>query len=493
MFKSGIIVMIITLVSRVLGLGRTTFVASIFGATALTDAFNSSFRIANLFRQLLGEGALGTVFIPVYNDKVKEVGEKDAKKLLFSVLNLLFIFLIIIYAFTLLFSDTIIQLAVSGYDQETKELASIMLKIMSIYIVFIGMSGMICAILNNFKKFAVAASTSIFFNIAIMMSGYLLSGKYGIYSLCIGVVVGGFLQFIIVLPSFFKIVKTYSFKIDKEDKSLKLIFTMLVPMLIGIFAKQFNTIIDQNFASFLDAGGVSALENATRIYNLPLGVFGISIANVVYPTLSRASSNNDLEKVKESLQMGLKFLMFLVIPSTGALIFFSKEIVDIIVGYGNYSDRAVIVTAESLALYSVGLYFYTANHLLSRNFYTNKNTKDPVKFSIISIIANIVLNAILIGKFRHMGLAFATAIASTINFLLLYIVSNKKYIKLDTKELLKFLFYTIISTLIAVAGGKFIDNKFIALIVFGIVYLGIWAYPIKKGGLDVFRGVRVKE
>ncbi len=492
MFKSGIIVMIITMISRVLGLGRTTFVATIFGATALTDAFNSSFRIANLFRQLLGEGALGTVFIPVYNDKVKEVGEKDAKKLLFSVLNLLFIFLMIIYAFTLIFSDNIIQIAVSGYDLETKALASTMLRIMSLYIVFIGMSGMICAVLNNYKKFAVAASTSVFFNISIMSLGFLLSSKYGIYSLCIGVVIGGLLQFIIVLPSFFKIVKTYSFKIDKNDNSLKLIFTMLIPMLIGIFAKQFNTIIDQNFASFLDVGGVSALENATRIYNLPLGVFGISIANVVYPTLSKASSNNDVKKVKESLQMGLKFLMFLVIPSMGALIFFSKEVVDIIVGYGNYSDKAIGVTAEALALYSVGLYFYAANHLLSRNFYTNKNTKDPVKFSIISIISNVILNAILIGKFRHMGLAFATAMASTLNFLLLYIVNNKKYIKLDTKELLKFLIFTIFSTIFALVTGKFFINKFVSLIAFGLVYLAIWAYPIKKGGLDVFKGARVR-
>ncbi len=492
MFKSGIIVMIITMISRVLGLGRTTFVATIFGATALTDAFNSSFRIANLFRQLLGEGALGTVFIPVYNDKVKEVGEKDAKKLLFSVLNLLFIFLMIIYAFTLIFSDSIIQIAVSGYDLETKALASTMLRIMSLYIVFIGMSGMICAVLNNYKKFAVAASTSVFFNISIMSLGFLLSSKYGIYSLCIGVVIGGLLQFIIVLPSFFKIVKTYSFKIDKNDNSLKLIFTMLIPMLIGIFAKQFNTIIDQNFASFLDVGGVSALENATRIYNLPLGVFGISIANVVYPTLSKASSNNDVKKVKESLQMGLKFLMFLVIPSMGALIFFSKEVVDIIVGYGNYSDKAIGVTAEALALYSVGLYFYAANHLLSRNFYTNKNTKDPVKFSIISIISNVILNAILIGKFRHMGLAFATAMASTLNFLLLYIVNNKKYIKLDTKELIKFLIFTIFSTIFALVTGKFFINKFVSLIVFGLVYLAIWAYPIKKGGLDVFKGARVR-
>lgn len=481
MFRSGIIVMIITMLSRVLGLGRTAIIASTFGATSLTDAYFSAFKIANLFRQLLGEGALGTVFIPIYNDKVKEVGEKEAKRLLFSILNLLFIFLIIIFSISFLFSQQVIDITVRGYDLETRRLASKMLKMMSIYIVFIGMSGMICAFLNNYKRFATAASTSIYFNLAIIVSAILLRNKYGIYSLCIGVVTGGLLQLFVVLPEFFRIVKKYRFHIDFKDPSLKLIFLMLLPMLVGIFAKQFNTIIDQFFASYLREGGVTALENATRIYNLPLGVFGISIATVVYPTLSRAVSNNDESKVKESIEMGLKLLLFLVVPSIIVFTLLSKEVVNLILGYGSFGTEAVKVTGEALAFYSLGLFFYTANHILSRAFYSRKNTKDPVKFSIITIIINIVLNGLLISSMEHRGLALATAIASGVNFMLLYIYSNRLYTKLDHRKLFTFFIIVTLTGFFAYFSSKFVSSSIVKLIVFSVVYLILWAYPIKKG------------
>lgn len=499
MFKSGIIVMIITMLSRILGLGRTTLVAVMFGATNLTDAFNSAFKIANLFRQLLGEGALGTVFIPVYNDKVKEVGEEKAKSLMFSILNILFLFLIVIYGFTFIFSKGIIETIARGYTPETVIWASRMLKIMAVYIVFIGMSGMMCAVLNNYKKFATAASTSIFFNLAIITSTFYLKPSYGIYALCIGVVIGGLLQFLVVLPEFFKIVRKYSFRIDWKDPSLKLIFTMLLPMLVGIFARQFNTVIDQFFASYLAQGGVSVLENATRIYNLPLGVFGISIATVVYPTLSKAVSNNDEEKVRTSIEMGLKLLSFLVIPSIMVLTFFAGDVVRIILGYGRYGVEAVKATSEALAFYSIGLYFYTANHILNRAFYARKNTKDPVKFSIITIAVNVVLNALLIKSMAHMGLALATALASTLNFVLLYIYNRKMYVRLNERSLVAFIIKVAVSGGIALLSAYFIGNmirlgsytrieSIMKLGVFSVAYLLLWAYPIKKGGLDVFRG-----
>lgn len=486
MFKNGIIVMIITMLSRILGLGRTAIIASTFGASALTDAYFSAFKIANLFRQLLGEGALGTVFIPVYNDKVKENGDKEASKLMFSVLNLLFFFLIIIFSFTFFFSSPIIEITVKGYDIETKRNAALMLKSMSSYIVFIGMSGMICAVLNNYKKFAIAASTSIFFNLAIIIGALLFSDKFGIQSLCFGVVVGGILQFLIVLPSFFQIVKRYSFKIDFRDPSLKLIFIMILPMLIGIFARQFNTVIDQFFASYLNQGGVSALENATRIYNLPLGVFGISIATVVYPTLSKAVSAKNETKAKESIESGLKLLMFLVIPSITGLCFFSKEIVRLILGYGHFGADSVKITGEALAFYSAGLFFYTANHILNRAFYSRKNTKDPVKFSIFTIVINIVLNALLIKTMAHKGLALATAVASGVNFILLYHYHNKLYINLNHKSLLNFGAKISASCILAFIPAYFMGNDIMKLTIFSVIYCAVWAYPLKKGGLDFF-------
>ena len=270
MFKSGILVMLITLVSRVLGLARSIVVAYYFGASAGTDAFFSAFKISNFFRQLLGEGALGTSFIPMYNEKVGKEGEEEGKKFIFSILNIVFIFSIIISIGMIIFSDEIIKIIVSGFSLETKEIASGLLKIMSSYFIFISLSGMIGAILNNFKCFVVPASTSIFFNLAILGGAIFFGKTYGIKAMAYGVLVGGLLQLIIVLPQFFKRVGMYRFKIDFKDKYLKRIFYLMLPMLVGIVARQFNTIVDQFFASYLESGGVSALENATRVYNLSL-------------------------------------------------------------------------------------------------------------------------------------------------------------------------------------------------------------------------------
>ncbi len=195
---------------------------------------------------------------------------------------------------------------------------------MSSYFIFISLSGMIGAILNNFKCFVVPASTSIFFNLAILGGAVFFGKTYGIKAMAYGVLVGGLLQLIIVLPQFFKRVGMYRFKIDFKDKYLKRIFYLMLPMLfkidfkdkylkrifylmlpmlVGIVARQFNTIVDQFFASYLESGGVSALENATRVYNLPIGVFGISISTVIYPALSKKIVNKNFEAVEEDIKI----------------------------------------------------------------------------------------------------------------------------------------------------------------------------------------------
>ncbi len=486
MFKSGILVMIITLISRVLGMVRTVIIASYFGANWLTDAYFSAFKISNFFRQLLGEGALGTVFIPIYNQKEKECGEEEAKKLIFSIVNLLFVFTCLIAVLMVIFSRPIIEIIVSGYDAQTKELASKLLKVMAVYFVFIGLSGMIGAILNNFKQFLIPASTSLFFNIAIIVAAMFFSNKYGIYSLAFGVVVGGILQLLIVIPPFIKQVKTYKFSINFKDPHLKRVFLLILPMLIGIFAKQFNVLVDQFFASFLASGGVSALENATRLYNLPLGVFGISIATVVYPGLSRAMENGNHEKVENTLIKGLNFLSFLIIPSIFVMTFYSQEVIELVLGYGRYSEYSIKISSESLRFYSIGLYFYTAIHLLSRSFYGMKNTRDPVKYSLISIVINIVLNYLLIEKFKHIGISFATSVASAVNFFLLYIYFNKKYVKLDTKKSIKFVSYVFISAVFALFASMQLESNILKILVFGVVYLLFWILPIKRRGMDAF-------
>lgn len=486
MFRSGLLVMIITMVSRVLGLVRAGIIAYYFGASAMTDAFFSAFKISNFFRQLLGEGALGSSFIPLYNERVESEGEENSKQFIYSILNLLFVFSTIVTILMIIFSQGIIDGIVSGFPDETKIIASRLLKIMSVYFVFISLSGMVCAILNNFKQFAVPASTSIFFNLAIILASMYFGKTYGIDALAYGVVIGGLFQFLVVLPAFFKIMKGYSFKIDWKDPYLKKIFIMICPMLIGIVARQVNTIVDQMFASYLAEGGVSALENATRLYLLPVGVFGVSISTVIFPALSKAMSKNDLDGATDNIVKGLNILLFLIIPSTAVLTFYAPEVVRLTLSYGKFDEEAVRVTSQALLYYSLGLYFYTAIYLMTRAFYSVKNSKYPVKFSIISIVINIVLNFLLIKSMAYRGLALSTSIASGVNFFLLLIVFRRKYINFSLKKSYIFFIKTFIITAIALIASYKIDNTIIKLVVFSAVYMLFWAKSLLKNKMEVF-------
>ena len=486
MFRSGLLVMIITMVSRVLGLVRATIIAYYFGASGATDAYFSAFKISNFFRQLLGEGALGSSFIPLYNEKIETEGEEKGKEFIYSILNLIFIFSTLITLLMIIFSQDIINLIVNGFPTETKILASQLLKIMSVYFIFISLSGMICAMLNNFKQFAIPASTSIFFNLAIILASMGFSKTFGISALAYGVVLGGALQFLVVLPSFFKIVKGYSFKINWKDPYLKKIFILMCPMLVGIVARQVNTIVDQVFASYLQEGGVTALENATRLYLLPVGVFGVSISTVIFPVLSKAVAKNDLKTAEENIVKGLNILLFLIIPSIAVLTFYSADVIRLTLSYGKFGEDAVKVTSEALLYYSLGLYFYTAIYLMTRAFYSVKNSSYPVRFSIVSIIINIVLNFALIKPMAYRGLALSTSIASGVNFILLVYIFRKKYMKFPLKRSLIFFGKVMLTTAIALGASYYVHNTVIKLLVFSAVYMIFWAKSLIKNKMEVF-------
>lgn len=486
MFKSGLLVMIITMVSRVLGLVRATIIAYYFGASSATDAYFSAFKISNFFRQLLGEGALGSSFIPLYNEKVEIEGEEKGKEFIYSILNLIFVFSTIITLLMIIFSNGIIELIVNGFPVETKILASKLLKIMSVYFIFISLSGMICAMLNNFKQFAIPASTSIFFNLAIIGASMCFSKTFGIDALAYGVVVGGLFQFLVVLPSFFKIVKGYSFKINWQDPYLKKIFIMMCPMLVGIVARQVNTIVDQVFASYLQEGGVTALENATRLYLLPVGVFGVSISTVIFPVLSKAVAKDDLKTAEDNIVKGLNILLFLIIPSTVVLTFYATDVIRLTLSYGKFGEEAVKVTSEALLYYSLGLYFYTAIYLMTRAFYSMKNSAYPVKFSMISIGINIFLNFLFIKPLAYKGLALSTSIASGVNFLLLLFVFRHKYINFSLKRSFIFLIKVTLTTIIALVASWYVPNTILKLIVFSVVYMIFWAKSLLQKKMEVF-------
>lgn len=486
MLKKSINTMMITMISRVLGLLRGTLVAYFFGSSNLTDAYYSAFKISNFFRQLLGEGALGNTFIPLYHKKKAEQGEEKSKEYIFTVLNMTFFFSLIVSILMIIFAKPIISLVVVGFNEEMKLLAAKLLKLMSFYFLFISLSGMIGSILNNFGYFAIPASTAIFFNLSIIFSAIFLTKYFSIDALAYGVLFGGFLQFIVVFIPFMFIIKKYLFKIDFKDIYLKMLGLKLIPMLIGVFARQVNTVVDQFFASFLVIGSITALENASRIYLLPVGVFGVTLSNVVFPNLSKAAANHKKEEIAKILVTALNFLNFLTIPSLFILTFYSRDVIKLIFSYGKFNEEAVKITSEALLFYSLGLIFYVGVQLVSKAYYAVGDNKRPARYSITAIILNIILNFFLVKSMQHKGLALATAISSGVNFSLLFINYMRLYVKLNIRNFSYMLFRIFVKSGLAIYISSFFSIFLIKLIVFSIVYLIQWSYSAYKYKSSMF-------
>ena len=313
-----------------------------------------------------------------------------------------------------------------------------------------------------------------------------LTKYFSIDALAYGVLIGGVLQFLVVFFPFIKLLKSYSFKIDFKDMYLKLLGIKLIPMLVGVFARQVNTIVDQFFASFLMAGSITALENASRVYLLPVGVFGVTISNVLFPSISRAAANGDKEDTNRRLVSAINFLNFLTIPSLFVLTFFSKDVIRLIFSYGKFNEDAVKITSECLLYYSLGLIFYVGVQLVSKGYYAMGDNKRPAKFSIIAIIMNIILNYLFIKDFQHKGLALATSISSGVNFFLLLFMYVKLYVKLDLKNIIITAIKICISSVIATALAFYVNNVILKLVIFSAVFLLQWAYPIYKYRERVF-------
>ena len=481
MFKSSFIVMVINMLSRILGLVREMIIGSVFGASGMTDAYVSATKIPNFFTTLFGEGSLGTVFIPIYNRGLEEKGKEKTDEFVFSILNLIIAFTSTMSVIMILFSKQILKITTGFADPERFEAANGLLKIVAFYFLFIALSGVVSSLLNNYKKFAVAASMGIVFNLVIIVGTLLLKNKMGIYGLGVAYLLSGVFQLLMMLPQFFQIMKTYKFIFNLKDPYVKEMFVLMVPTLIGIFGYQINEIVDNRFATMLPAGTASALNYASRLYLLPIGVFAISLSVVIFPTLSRAVVKNKRKKVRKVVQEGLAMLAFLIVPSSVILFGYAREIVTLVYKRGHFSNKAVTLTSETLQFYALGLLFFSTIHLLTRSHYVYKDRKLPVISSFIGIFTNILLDFLLYKQYRHVGLTFATSFAAMINFLILFVSLQRRYVRINVLKYIAILVISLGGSLLSFTISKLVKVSFLGslsivvnLLVFLIIYLLIW-------------------
>jgi len=461
-----------------------------FGAGIETDAFFIAFMIPNLLRSFLGEGALNSAFIPIFAEYLTIHDRKKAEYFANNVLNILILILIIVVVLGIWTAPLLINIIAIGFKSNIYkyELAINLTRIIFPYIGFVAVAALFMGILNSYNHFLIPALAPAMLNISVIIFAITLSYKYGIYSIALGVILGGIGQALIQTPVLIRKKIKYSFVADFNDPGVKKLLKLLVPAMIGLAITQINVVVDKTIASTLIDGSISALYYSNRLVQFPLGAFGIAISIAIFPTLAKQTAKNNITEFKKSLLFGLKMLLFITIPSAVGLIVLKDSLIRLIYEHGIFSRAATNMTASALLYYSIGLFAYACVRLITMSFYALKDTKTPVKVGIYIVFINIALDLILIRYLAHSGLALATSAAAILNMIILLKVLQDKIGYIELKSQASFLIKIIISSIFLGIICVLVNNYFGSILDLNNKYNQIIqvAASIFSGGLVYF-------
>jgi len=430
-----------TLISRILGYVRDILIAIFLGTGLFADAFFVAFRLPNTFRRLFAEGTFNAAFIPSYAGALTEDKEK-ADYFARNVFNLLFIILLFLVLIAEIFMPQLIYLIAPGFykDPEKIKLAVNLSRITFPFLFFICLASFFSAILNSYNKFAAAAAAPIILNVILI--GSLFFSKWinisDVFTLSYAVSIAGLLQFLILLffvRKHFKLILNIKLKID--DK-IKFFFRKLIPSIFSSGVTQINILVGTIIASF-QAGAVSYLYYADRVYQINLAVAGIAVGTVMLPELSKYIKSNNYEQATNLQNRALELCLFLTIPGATALVLASEEITTSILGYGSFDIESVNNTALALTFFAFGVPAFSILKIFSNLFFARNNTKLPFHLSAVSVMINILISVSLFNRFGFVIIPIATSISSWINVFMHYYFIKKRDLHIfDSKFIYKF-------------------------------------------------------
>lgn len=431
LLKSGLVVSTMTFVSRVLGLVRDVVVANLMGAGASADVFFFANKIPNFLRRLFAEGAFSQAFVPVLTEYQAQ-GDKDkTRELIAKVSGTLGVLVTIVTLLGVLGSGAVTALFGAGWfidwlndgpSAGKFELASLLLKITFPYLWFITFVALSGAILNTLGKFAVSSFTPVFLNIMIITSALFVSPTLAQpeIGLAIGVFLGGLVQFLFQIPFLIKEGVLVRPKWGWNDPGVTKIRTLMIPALFGVSVSQINLLLDTFIASFLATGSISWLYYSDRLLEFPLGLFGIAIATVILPALSRKHVDEHSEGFRSTMDWGVRMVVLLGVPAMLGLMVLAKPMLMVLFMRGEFTPLDVEQASFSLIAYASGLLNFMLIKVLAPGYYSRQDTKTPVKYGIIAMASNMVFNAIFAYLYGYIGLAIATALSAFLNMSLLY-------------------------------------------------------------------------
>jgi putative peptidoglycan lipid II flippase len=412
-FLNVFVVSLSTVGSRILGLFRDILVFSIFGSSVLNSAFLLAFTFPNLFRRLLGEGALTAALLPLLTDEKESRGEAGLFHLFNKVLSRVMTLL-----FALVGIGSLIMILVGKLPglQDRWDLAMVLGVLLFPYMALVCLAAAFAAALNALHRFAIPALTAVWLNLAIIFFlgalGYFATEVplYRMYWLCVGVLVGGGLQLLVPWLALRR--EGWHFQLDFLPSAEVREFTrLLLPGILGASVIQINILVSRSLAHFIDGSSVSIYYLANRLVELPLGVFSIAIATVYFPAFSEWASRRNKTEFARIFQQSMRLMFAITIPATVGFLMLGEPILSFLFEWGAFQARDTALTLPLLWVFALGLPFYSMVALLVRGFYAHKNTKAPMQVAVICFVLNLILSLILMRPLGVIGLALANLLA----------------------------------------------------------------------------------
>lgn len=424
LLRSSGVVGVMTMLSRVLGLVRDMVIARYFGAGAGADAFFVAFKIPNFLRRLFAEGAFNQAFVPVLSAYRQNGSISEVRNLVNAVAGGLGLVLLAVTLVAMVGSPVLTAIFAPGFvgDEVKFALASDMLRITFPYLLLVSLTAFAGAILNSYDRFAVPAFTPVLLNLSMISAAIFLAPlmQEPIMALAWGVLIAGALQLFFQLPFLMRLGLLPRPRVDYRHEGVSRILKLMAPALFGVSVSQINLLLDTVLASFLQTGSVSWLYYSDRLSELPLGVFAIAIGTVILPNLSRKHAAESKGEFAATVDWAVRAVLLIGAPAALALVLLAEPMIATLFHYGEVTERDVMMSAQSLRAYSVGLLAFMLIKVLAPGYFAREDTKTPVKIGVIAMVANMVFNLALVVPLAHAGLALATSLSAWLNATLLW-------------------------------------------------------------------------
>lgn len=477
-FKATIIVMAMTILSRIIGFGRDILAAYHFGANSSYDVYVASVAIPESVFMIIGL-AISTTFIPMLSEIKHSKSKMEMFKFANNVINILSVLSVLFIILGVIFTKEIVYLFVPNFNSEQLVLTIFLTRITLINILFLCINACFISILQVCEDFIIPSILGLFFNLPIIIY-LLIFNDVSIVGLTIANVIGNFFRIVIQIPSLYKQGFRFKLNINIKDEKIKNIMILIIPVVIGAGANSINMLVDKSVASGLTSGSMAALEYSQKIVQFANTAITTSIVSVVYPLMANKLNSGDKQGFLKYLTKSITTICLVLIPLAFGIVFLSKDIVSFIYKRGKFDETAVMLTSIALFGYAIQLPFAGIRDILNSSLFSMKKTKITTINGIIGVVVNIVLSIILSKYIGILGIAVATSISSLVIALLLLNSTRKIVGKLDIVELIIKISKIMISSAAMVISLYYInmfldiDNPLLILAIDGAIGIVIY-------------------